>query len=58
MSATHIYYWKKYRPEWKDRPCRVLSRGRKNSVKIEFEDGEQAVVSRFAVRLRNRRPGE
>lgn len=47
---THVYRWKKYRPEWFGRPCRILARGAMNSVLIEFGDGERAVVSRFAVR--------
>lgn len=47
---THVYRWRKYRPEWYGRACRVIARGRMNSVLIEFADGERAVVSRYAVR--------
>jgi hypothetical protein len=37
------------------RPCRVLARGRMNSVLIEMDDGELVVTSRNAVR---RKPPE
>ena len=47
---THIYNWRKYRPEWKGRKCRILAYGRKNSIKIEFENGELAIVSRYSLR--------
>lgn len=47
---THTYRWAKYRPDWKGRACLVLARGAKNSVLIEFEGGEKAVTSRWAVR--------
>lgn len=47
---THVYRWKRYRPEWFGRPCRVVARGGMNSVLIEFAGGERAVVSRHAVR--------
>lgn len=30
--------------------CRVVARGRMNSILIEFEDGQRAVCSRNAVR--------
>ena len=32
------------------RPCRVVARGKMNSVLIEFDDGRREVVSRNAVR--------
>lgn len=47
---THVYRWRKWRPEWFGRVCVVLARGAMNSVLIRFESGEQAVVSRYAVR--------
>jgi hypothetical protein len=34
----------------KGQQCRVLARGRLNSALVEFEDGEQHVVSRNALR--------
>lgn len=48
-----------YRYVWRNNPkrlllygrrCRVWARGRMNSVGIEFEDGERAIVSRNALR--------
>lgn len=49
-KVTHVFWWRKYRPEWKGRLCRVVARGKLNSVMIEFEDGTGAVTSRYAVR--------
>lgn len=56
----HLYRWKTARcpfmgqkcgshPFYR-RACRVVARGRMNSVLVEFENGEKAVVSRYAVR--------
>jgi hypothetical protein len=51
-----------YRYAWKnntkratlhDRACRVIARGAMNSIMIEFEDGQQEIVSRNAIRLRS-----
>lgn len=36
----------------KGEACRVLARGRMNSALVEFEDGEQYIVSRNALRRR------
>jgi hypothetical protein len=47
---THVYRWRKHRPELFGRACRVLARGRMNSVLVEFTGGERHVVSRHAVR--------
>lgn len=45
------YRWGKYRPDWRGRTCRVVSRGTMNSALVEFEDNnERAVVSRNALR--------
>lgn len=60
-ALTHYYAWKNdppnYPAEWPvkrpglyRRPCRVLRRGAKGSVLIEFADGQREVVSRYAVR--------
>lgn len=43
-----IYYWN--RMGRKGQRCRVLVRGAKNSILVEFEDGFKAVTSRYAVR--------
>jgi hypothetical protein len=34
----------------KGQPCRVVARGRMNSVLVEFADGFRVVASRYAVR--------
>lgn len=47
---THVYRWGKYIPAWKGRRCRVLARGKMNSIQVEFENGERAITSRYAVR--------
>ena len=47
---THVWFWKKNLPERKGQPCRILARGKMNSILIEFEDGIKHVVSRYAVR--------
>lgn len=49
---THIWFWRSRLPERKGQPCRVLVRGRMNSILVEFEDGYKVVTSRFAVRLK------
>lgn len=46
----HIWFWKKRLPERKGQLCKVLVRGAKNSILVEFEDGYKVVTSRFAVR--------
>lgn len=47
---THRWFWRKRLPERKGQLCRVLVRGRMNSILVEFEDGYRVVTSRFAVR--------
>ncbi len=48
-----------YRFAWKNNPkrarlygqrCRVITRGKRNSALVEFEDGERVVISRNALR--------
>jgi hypothetical protein len=46
----HIWYWRSRLPHRKGKRCRVLVRGRMNSVLVEFVDGEKVVTSRYAVR--------
>lgn len=49
----HIWFWKGsvWRPIYrKGERCRVMVRGSKNSVLVEFEDGFRTVTSRHAVR--------
>jgi hypothetical protein len=52
MIYDHIWFWKTRLPERKGQPCRVLARGKMNSILVEFEDGYCAVTSRFEVRKR------
>lgn len=47
---THYWRIRATLPERHRQPCRVLARGRMNSILIEFADGERHVVSRWAVR--------
>lgn len=52
MTFDHVWYWRD-RPTYSNRKgqrCRVLVRGGKNSVLVEFEDGFRVVTSRYAVR--------
>lgn len=54
LGWNHVWWWRSRLPERKGQRCRVLVRGAKNSVLVEFEDGETVVTSRFAVRLAER----
>lgn len=36
--------------KYKGQRCRVLCRGGKNSILVEFRDGHRAVVSRYGVK--------
>jgi hypothetical protein len=47
---THTWRLRKYLPERHGRKCRVLSRGRMGSIKVEFADGVQHITNRYAVR--------
>lgn len=47
-DQTYIYRWN--REGRKDQRCRVLVRGKMNSVLVEFDDGFRMVTSRNAVR--------
>ena len=48
-SNTHRWRWKKWLPERHGQLCRVLRRGAKNSVLVEFPDGQRVITSRYAV---------
>ena len=52
MSYPFQYGWgnNPRRAELKGRECRVLARGTKNSVLLEFTNGERVVSSRRALR--------
>jgi hypothetical protein len=45
-----VWYWNVKLPERKGQRCRILARGRMNSIMVEFEDGKRYIVSRRAVR--------
>ena len=46
----HVWWWRARLPSRKGQRCRVLVRGKMNSVLVEFEDGYRVVTSRYAVR--------
>jgi hypothetical protein len=48
---THVWYWRCRLAERKGQPCRVLARGKLNSILVEFNDGFRVLTSRYAVRL-------
>jgi len=48
--VTHIWFWRSRLPERKGQLCRILVRGKMNSILVEFEDGYKVVTSRYAVR--------
>ncbi len=52
MTFDRYYSWRNNpkRLTLHGRLCRVLARGKLNSVLIEFTNGQREVVSRFAVR--------
>jgi len=51
-QLDHVWFWRVRLPERKDEPCRVIARGAKNSVLVEFADGLRVITSRYAVRKR------
>jgi hypothetical protein len=53
-AEAYPLYWR-LRVKLPDRhgqPCRIIARGRMNSVCVEFMDGYQVTTSRWAVRMR------
>lgn len=48
---TYIWGNNAKRATMKGRPCKVIARGRMNSILVEFTDnGQREVTSRYAVR--------
>ena len=47
---NYIWYWLCRLPHRKGQKCRVIARGNMNSIRVQFEDGETVITSRFAVR--------
>jgi hypothetical protein len=52
MNKEVVYAWgnNPVRKRLKGKRCRVLAYGAKNSVLLEFMDGERIVTSRYAIR--------
>lgn len=46
----YIWFWRSRLPSRTGQPCRVLARGKMNSILVEFADGFRVVTSRHAVR--------
>lgn len=51
----HVWFWLKKPWPWrtvdrKGQRCRVVAKGKMNSIAVEFEDGYRVVASRYAVR--------
>lgn len=49
---THYWRVRAKLPERFGQSCRVLARGRMNSILVEFQDGKRVVTSRNFVRRR------
>jgi hypothetical protein len=47
---THFWRVRATLPDRFGQPCRVVARGRMNSIQVEFADGVNHIVSRYAVR--------
>lgn len=50
MTFNYVWFWRTRLPERKGQKCRVIARGKMNSILVEFEDGYRVVASRYAVR--------
>ena len=52
MKYNYVFAWANNpkRAEWKGLMCRMICRGKKNSVLIEFEDGRRECVSAYSIR--------
>lgn len=50
FEQLFIYRWRRYGTHFTGRRCKVLARGKMNNALVEFENGEQACVSRNALR--------
>ena len=46
----HIWYWRAKLGDRKGQRCRVVARGAKSSILVEFEDGYRVVTGRYSVR--------
>ena len=52
MTFDHVWFWLARLGDRKGQSCRVVARGKMNSILVEFEDGFRVVTSRYAVRKR------
>lgn len=52
MKYPYVWFWRSRLPGRKGQACRVLARGRMNSILVEFVDGFKVLTSRYAVRKR------
>lgn len=50
MKFDHVWFWRSRLGRRKGQRCRVLARGRMNTILVEFEDGFLVTTSRYAVR--------
>jgi len=52
MKYPYIFSWKnnEKRKTMYGRRCKIISRGKMNSIKIEFENGQQEIVSGNSIR--------
>ncbi len=52
-----VYKWKNNikRQSLYGRKCQILAHGKKNSVLVEFEDGNKEIISRYALRRSERK---
>ena len=49
---NYTWYWRKKLGHRKGQRCMVVTRGKMNSILVEFEDGFRVITSRYAVRVR------
>ena len=50
FAFDHVWWWRARLPDRKGQRCRVLARGAKNTVEVEFSDGYRVFTCRHAVR--------
>ena len=58
MTFDCVWYWRSRLADRKGQRCRVIARGRMNSILVEFEDGYLVITSRYAVRRISERASE
>ena len=54
MIYKYIWGNNEKRKTFKNRNCKVITKGRMNSICVEFENGERVITSRYAVRKLNK----